>query len=205
MAKPDFHLYLITDRNLVADLASAVEEALKGGVQAVQLREKDLPLRDLLSLAAQMRTLTRRYGALLFINDRVDVAMAIEADGVHLAQSSLPADAVRRISQGRLLIGVSTHSLDEALDAQAKKADFVTFGPVFDTPSKMQYGPPLGLDALEEVREYLDIPLFAIGGIKKHHIKDVLRTKANGIAVISGILSADDILNETKQYRELTA
>jgi thiamine-phosphate pyrophosphorylase len=127
----DFNLYLITDRKLFTDhfsLFSAVEEALKGGLKAVQLREKDLGVRDLLVMAYKMRTLTKTYQARLFINDRVDVALAVEADGVHLGRESIPAHAVQGTFKDRLIIGVSAHSLDEAVEAEKGGADFITLG-----------------------------------------------------------------------------
>ncbi|HEX8948106.1 MAG TPA: thiamine phosphate synthase, partial [Dissulfurispiraceae bacterium] len=134
----DFRLYLITDRKLFADenaLCYAVEDALRAGVGAVQLREKDLPTRDLLDLAYKMRELTARYGAKFFVNDRTDIALCVRADGVHLGQSGLPAYAVRKIAGRGLTIGISTHSLREAEIAQREGADFITFGPLYPTPS----------------------------------------------------------------------
>jgi thiamine-phosphate pyrophosphorylase len=127
----DFNLYLITDRRLFTDhfsLFTAVEEALKGGLEAVQLREKDLGTRDLLDMAYKMRDLTKIYKAELFINDRVDIALAVEADGVHLGRESIPASAVRKTFQNKLKIAVSTHTLDEALEAERGGADFITLG-----------------------------------------------------------------------------
>src|SRR5512143_3255944 len=123
-------------------LPDAVRLALKGGVRAVQLREKDLPIRELLALALELRMLTGEFGAKLFINDRVDVAVAVEADGVHLGHQSMPPEAVRKIVGRKMLIGVSTHNREEALSAEKNGADFITFGPIFPTPSKMKYGAP---------------------------------------------------------------
>jgi thiamine-phosphate pyrophosphorylase len=203
---PDFKLYLITDRKLFTahySLFTAVEEALKGGVKAVQLREKDLGIRELLQMAYTLRTLTERYRARLFINDRVDVAMAVGADGVHLGGDSMPAFAARKAAGEALLIGVSTHSCAEALHAQEEGADFVTFGPVFETPSKMKYGRPLGLDALREASGKITIPVFGIGGIKKETASDVLNAGASGIALISAILAAEDIKSNTEEFMRL--
>lgn len=195
----DFNLYLITDRKISGNCLAAVEEALRGGVRAVQLREKDLKVRELLHMAYQMRELTERYGARLFINDRVDVAIAVEADGVHLGQNSIPPWAVKRIA-GELLIGVSTHSLEEAIEAERGGADFITFGPVFYTPSKAGYGAPLGRDMLKKVSSTISIPVFAIGGIKPEDIKGIRDSGARGVAVISGILGARDIREATEKY-----
>ncbi|NOX20882.1 MAG: thiamine phosphate synthase [Nitrospirae bacterium] len=200
----DFRVYLITDRKVCREgLEEALEQALKAGVKAIQLREKDLPVREFLQLADRVRMLTKQYGARLFINDRVDVALAVEADGVHLGYQSMPVEAVRRVVGKDMLIGMSTHSLKEALDAQQAKADFVTFGPVFDTPSKRKYGPPQGIEKLAKVVRELEIPVFALGGIKEENIPEVLKTGVYGISMISAILRADDIFEKTKKIVRL--
>lgn len=197
----DFNLYLVTDRSIVPDndLIGAVEKALRGGVKAVQLREKDLKIRELLDMAYRIRELTARYDAKLFINDRVDVAVAVNADGVHLGRRSMPPSAARMVRDG-LIIGVSTHSLEEAIGAERDGADFITLGPVFYTPSKAQYGEPLGLDTLKRVCSSVSIPVFAIGGIKTEHIKDVLESGAKGVAVISAILGSRDIKEAAERF-----
>lgn len=199
----NFKLYLVTDRKLFADdqgLLAAVEEALKGGLKAVQLREKDLGIRELLGMAYSLRELTGRYGAALFINDRVDVAVAVEADGVHLGQESLPAYAAKKASKGGLIVGVSTHSLTEAVKAQNDRADFITFGPVFHTASKSGFGEPLGPDILKKVCSELSIPVFAIGGIKLEKLEGTAKCGAKGAAVISAILCSDNIKQTTENF-----
>ncbi len=190
----DDALYVVTDRQLTGGrpLRLVVEAALRGGARAVQLREKDLPPRELYPLALEMRQLTQAYGARLLINDRVDVALGVHADGVHLTTTSLPASSARQILGPGRLIGVSTHSSAEAQAAVEQGADFVVFGPVFFTPSKAQYGQPVGLDALRAVRAAVKAPLLAIGGIKQANLDQVLAAGADGIAVISAIISADD-------------
>jgi thiamine-phosphate pyrophosphorylase len=214
--KIDFRLYLITDRKLVtrhfilrsatengSSLVTAVRYALQGGVRAVQLREKDLSTRDLLKLAYKMRDLTARYDAKLFINDRLDIALAVGADGVHLTQKSIPVEAVRNIvNASRFLIGVSTHSMKEAKKAEKGGADFITFGPVYRTPSKLKYGSPVGLNRLKRVSREIRIPVFALGGVKKRRIEEVIKSGSYGAAMISEILCADDIKNRTKEIIE---
>jgi thiamine-phosphate pyrophosphorylase len=194
MPKPiDFNLYLITDRHQVPagrSLVETVEAALRGGVRAVQLREKDLPAAQLLPLAEELRTLTRRYDARLLINDRVDVALAVAADGVHLGGHSLPPATVRRLLGPEQLIGVSTHHVTEIAEAAASGADFVTFGPVFVTPSKAGFGPPLGLDALRAACSSSPIPVFALGGINADRLPLLHTSGARHIAVIAAIIAA---------------
>jgi thiamine-phosphate pyrophosphorylase len=200
--KPDFRLYLITDRKLFAsvdEMLQAIEKALDGGVRAVQLREKDLGTRELLALAYAMRNVTKGYGAKLFINDRVDIALAADADGVHLGRASMPAHAARKASSGSLMIGVSTHSVDEAVQAQEDGADFITLGPVYETPSKMQYGRPIGIPVLRDAAGSLSLPFFAIGGIGIDRITEVLQQGAYGIALISAILTAKDVRKTTEE------
>jgi thiamine-phosphate pyrophosphorylase len=202
----DFNLYLITDRKLFTDhssLFTALEEALRGGLKAVQLREKDLGARDLLVMAHKMRKLTKTYQARLFINDRVDIALAVEADGVHLGRESIPAHAVQKTFKDRLIIGVSTHSLDEAVEAEKGGADFITFGPVYHTPSKMKYGEPIGIELLESIKGKISIPVFAIGGIRIDKVGEVKYAGADGVALISGILAAKNIRETTENFLRL--
>jgi thiamine-phosphate pyrophosphorylase len=190
----DFDLYVVTDRQLTAGrpLCLVVEAALRGGARALQLREKDLSPRELYPLALEMRQLTQMYGAHLLINDRVDVALAVDADGVHLTTTSLPVTVARQLLGPGRLIGVSTHSMAEAQAAADEGADFVVFGPVFYTPSKAPYGEPVGLDALRAVRAAITLPILAIGGVKTANLDQVLDAGADGIALISAIISADD-------------
>lgn len=194
MARVDFDLYLVTDRlgTLDRPLLEVLEACLGAGVRAVQLREKDLPARDLYRLALEFRGLTRRHGARLLVNDRIDVALAVEADGVHLASHSLPVAEARRLVGRDRLLGVSTHAPPEAATAQAEGADFVLLGPIFETPSKRPFGPPLGLEALRAARPGVSIPLFAIGGITAANAPEVMAQGADGVAVISALLAAPD-------------
>ncbi len=195
-SRTDFKLYLITDRGLFTDdysLFTGIEDALKAGVKAVQLREKDLEIRELLKMAYKMREITKKYKAKLFINDRVDVTLAVGADGVHLGQSSMPPSAVRKIAGNKLIIGASTHNIDEAKKAEREGADFITIGPVYKTPSKLKYGKPVGIEMLKKVKAKISIPVFAIGGVKEDKVKEMMDAGADGIALISGILGAVDI------------
>lgn len=189
----DFNLYLITDRIQAAggELPAVVAAALQGGVRAVQLREKDLPPRRLFELAVVLRRATREQGARLLINDRIDIAMAVDADGVHLGAASLPVAEARRLLGADRLIGYSAHGVDEAVKAEREGADFVTFGPVFPTPSKAAYGAPLGPAALAEAVHSLRIPVFALGGVTPAAVAGIMATGCRGIALISAIIAAD--------------
>lgn len=203
----DFNLYLITDRQQISrqhaadskrSLLTVIEEALKGGVKAVQLREKDLNAWELFELAQGMRRLTKDYHAKLFINDRVDVAMSVGADGIHLGQNSFSAREVRKIFH-KAIIGVSTHSVEEAEIAEKQGADFVTLGPIFYTPSKVGYGEPLGVALIKKVKREIKIPVFAIGGIKMDSINEVIQAGADGVAVISAIIGAEEPGKEAQE------
>jgi thiamine-phosphate pyrophosphorylase len=194
MQMTDFRLYLITDRQQTGgrSLTEVVRQALEGGVRAVQLREKDLSSAALYRLAAELRLLTSEFNARLIINDRPDVALAVEADGVHLGVNSLPVAVVRRLLGKDTIIGYSAHAIDEALSAQSDGADFVTFGPVYFTPSKAEYGTPCGVKKLAEAAAALDIPVFALGGISETEIPEVLTTSVRGVALISAVMAASD-------------
>jgi len=196
MSNPiDFNLYLITDRHQVPagrTLLDTIEAALQGGVRAVQLREKDLHAAALFPLAEELRGLTRRYAARLLVNDRIDVALAVDADGVHLGGHSLPIAVARRLLGPQRLLGVSTHQSAEIALAAAAGADFVTFGPVFATPAKLVYGDPVGLESLCLACQNSPLPVFALGGIKPCHLAALQASGAAGTAVIAAIIAAAD-------------
>ena len=196
----DFSLYLITDRMQTAGrtLPAVVADALRGGLRALQLREKDLDAGRLFELAVELRQLTRKYGAKLLINDRIDVALAVAADGVHLGKAGLPVAEARRILGSERLIGYSAHSADEAVQAQLDGADFVTLGPVYHTHSKALYGKPLGVSELSEATRVVTIPVFALGGVKQSSVAEVLSAGAHGVALISAITAAPNPMIETE-------
>ncbi|MEK7379144.1 MAG: thiamine phosphate synthase [Candidatus Binatota bacterium] len=207
MRSPNFDLYLVTDRNQTGgrDLLWVLERALEGGVRAVQLREKDLGGRELFVLAEKTKRLCERYQANLFVNDRVDVALGVDADGVHLGGDSMPVRAARELLGAEKLIGVSTHSIKEAREAEQEKADFILFGPVYFTASKAAYGEPQGLGRLKKVVEKISLPVYAIGGVKAENIAEVKETGVRGIALISAVLSASDPRAATRRILETLA
>jgi thiamine-phosphate pyrophosphorylase len=202
----DFKLYLITDNKLItrhSSLISVVRKALKGGVKAVQLREKNLETLELLKIANKMSDVTKQFNASFFINDRFDIALAVGADGVHLTQNSIPASAVRKAVKKKLLIGVSTHSLKEAREAEKGGADFITVGPVYRTPSKLKYGKPIGLDTLQKITSRVSLPVFAIGGVKSSNIKFIKEAGAYGAAMIREVLASNNINRKTRELVNL--
>lgn len=190
---PHFDLYLVTDRSATRgrDLVDVVERSLAAGVRAVQLREKDLSGRELFSLAERVQRACERYGADLFLNDRIDVALAVEAAGVQLGNQSIPIAAARALLGDRT-IGASTHSLEQARAAEGDGADFILFGPVYFTPSKAAYGVPQGLARLKEVVEKISLPVYAIGGVGAENVAAIKKTGARGAALISAVMSAAD-------------
>ena len=186
-----FALYLVTDRAILRrPLTEVVEECLVAGLRAVQLREKDLAVRPLLDLASSLWEATRRHAARLLINDRADVALAVGADGVQRTNASLPVGTLRRLAPPPFLVGASVHSVGEARRAAAEGADFLVFGPIYDTPCKRAYGAPQGLAALADVTEATSRPVLAIGGITPARVREVRGAGASGVAVIAGILAA---------------
>lgn len=195
-------LYLVTNRHQTNNrsLLTVLHEAFQAGVRLIQLREKDLDTRRLLSLATEVLTIARSYNASLLINDRVDLAQAIGADGVHLRANSLPIPVTRRMLGPKALIGASAHSQQEVMAAESQGADFIVFGPIYDTASKRDFGPPLGVRGLEEVKGLCQKPLFAIGGLTPARVAEVREAGAYGVAVISSILESPSVSTSVRHF-----
>lgn len=194
MKRPLPALYLITDRKQIPcgrDFLTVLENLLQLGVRMIQLREKDLSAAELYPIASELRTLTQEYNALLLINDRIDIAQAVNADGVHLGNHSLPVSTARRILGSTPIIGASAHSYEEARSAESGGADFITFGPVFHTPSKAAFGTPAGIDALSHICRTIRIPVYALGGVNPTSIKEVRGSGAYGAAFISALIASE--------------
>jgi thiamine-phosphate pyrophosphorylase len=203
----ELRLTLVTDRTQTRgrELVSVVGDCLAAGLPAVQVREKDLGAAELAFLCRRIRGLTRDTRALLIVNDRVDVALAVGADGVQRTSTSLTVEDIRAVADKRLRIGASIHSLPDALQAELEGADWLVFGPVFDTPSKRMYGPPQGLDKLARVAAAVRIPVVAIGGVTPERVREVRRAGARGVAVVSSILAADSPADATRRFLEALA
>ena len=195
-------LYLLTDRHNTSQrpISSVISQAVDAGVRMVQIREKDLDTRPLIDLVQNLIPLIKRHQGKVLVNDRIDLAMALDADGVHLRSDGLPLPRARRMLGNEKLIGISTHSIREVRYAEKEGADFVVLGPIFETPSKRMYGPPLGLHALETACRASRLPIFAIGGINPKHVASVMSSGAYGIAVISAILQAPNIIDSTHEF-----
>ena len=203
----ELRLTLVTDRTRTRgrELVAVVGECLAAGLGTVQVREKDLGAGDLAFLCRRIRALTLDVGALLIVNDRLDVALAVGADGVQRTSTSLDVEDIRRVAGPRVRIGASVHSLPDALDAEAKGADWIVFGPIYDTPSKRPYGPPQGLDRLEKVAAGLRLPVIAIGGITPERVREARLAGAFGVAVISAILDTDSPAAATRWFLDALA
>ena len=197
-------LYLITNRSLFEsdnNFLEASEAALMGGVRALQLREKNLTDCELIELGNQLRILTSNYNAKLIMNSRADIAKIIDADGVHLTENSAHANEIKSTFPD-LIVGVSTHSLEAAQIAEAQGADYITFSPIYATPSKANYGPPQGLGLLRQVSQKVNLPVLALGGITLHRVSECLEQGAFGVALISDIWNSSHIKEHSFKYTQ---
>ena len=192
-------LYLLTDRQLAGlTHAQITRQALSGGIKAIQLREKDRSKKEIFIEALVLKKLTTKYNATFIINDHIDIALAVNADGVHLGQEDMPLPEARKIIGSKKIIGISTHSLRQAQKAEKEGADYIGFGPIFHTGTK-DAGKPKGLKALQKISEHINVPIVAIGGITSGNIKEVLMSGADAAAIASGILRGN-IRENTLNY-----
>ena len=197
-------LYAILDPEQTKGRSANVilRELLAGDARVLQLRAKALPARDFLQLARETRTLTQAHGCCLIINDRVDIALACDADGVHLGQDDMPLHAARKL-MGEKLIGISTHDVEQVQEAERNGADYIGFGPMFGTTTKATGYAARGLDMLRQVRAAVRIPTVAIGGITDHNVKEVWQAGADSAAIISDILGAEDVAEKVQKILAL--
>jgi thiamine-phosphate pyrophosphorylase len=201
------HVCVITDpcRAAGRDHVAIAEAALRGGADMIQLRDKTGDLRDLLRQALAIRALCRAQGAIFIVNDRVDLALAAGADGAHVGQDDLPAEAARLLLGPGRLLGVSTHSPDQARAAERAGADYIGFGPMFPTGTKDTGYAPQGLTALREVRRATHLPILAIGGITLENVGEIIQAGATAPAVISAVVAAPDISAAAAAFRQKVA
>lgn len=207
MPSLESRLLLVTDRQQTKGrpLVSVLAQALKAGRPSIQLRERDLCAKELLALADEIQQLTGPRGVQLVINDRLDVALSLEGAGVHLRSNSLPVSVARRLIGPRRVLGASVHSVKEAVEADAGGADYIVLGPIYDTPSKQRYGPPLGLSALEGAARAVRVPIVGIGGVTAARARDMRLAGAFGVAVVTAVLSADDVEGATRALLDAVA
>ena len=198
-------LYAVTDRAWLKDqtLYEQVESALKGGVTCVQLREKELSDEDFLSEALEIGALCKRYNVPFFINDNVEVAIKCKADGIHVGQDDMSAEDVRKLVGNDMMLGVSVHTVEEALDAVKAGADCLGVGAMYSTATK-EDADVVSMEALRDICAAVDVPVVAIGGLGKHNIMKLAGTGVDGVALVSAIFSADDIESECRELRRLS-
>jgi thiamine-phosphate pyrophosphorylase len=194
-------LLVVTDRHQTngRPLIPLLQRVLAVAAPAIQLRERDLSAKELVTLAREVQAMTASRSSQFLINDRIDVALALEGVGVHLRSNSLPVPVARQMLGAGRLLGVSVHGVEEAMQAESQGADYIVLGPIYETPSKQMFGPPLGIHTLEKVCSLVRIPIIGIGGVTAARAREMRRAGAFGAAVITAILGADDIESATRE------
>ena len=197
-------LLVVTDRHQTngRPLVPLLQQVLTAAVPIVQLRERDLSARELVRLAREVQAVTASHGSQLLINDRIDVALALEGVGVHLRSNSLPVSVARQLLGAQRLVGVSVHTVEEAIQVESQGADYIILGPIYATPSKKMFGPPLGIHTLERACRLVGIPIIGIGGVTAPRAQQMRRAGAFGVAVITAILGATDVDSATRELLE---
>jgi thiamine-phosphate pyrophosphorylase len=200
----DFRLYAITGEQFHKgrDLVEVMEEAIVGGVDIIQLRDKKSSKKEVLEKAKRLKALAEKYDIPLIINDHIDVALAVDADGIHIGQDDLPIAEARKIVGENKIIGISTHKIEEAREAQKNGADYIGVGPIFATQSKEDVVDPVTTKYIEEVVNEINIPFVAIGGIKLHNVDQVLNSGATRICAISEIVGSDNVTRTCQMFIE---
>lgn len=196
----DFGLYFITDSKLTKkNVVEDVKAAIKGGVKVVQYREKDASTRQMIEEAKKIRQICKKSNALFLVNDRIDVALAVDADGVHLGNGDMPYWHARKLLGNNKVIGLSAHSARDALQNQKLGADYTSIGPIYRTTTKKSPKPHIGLGSIKQLKSRLKMPFVAIGGISEANIKEVLKAGAKNIAMISGIAAKENVEKATRK------
>ena len=200
----DYSVYLVTDRDLLKgrNLTEVIEEAILGGTSIVQLREKCASSLEFYEIAKEVKKVTDKYNVPLIINDRIDIALAIDASGVHLGQSDIPCSIARKILPKGKIIGVSAHNLKEAEKALKDGADYLGCGAVFNTSTKKDVT-TLSYEGLKEITDNINIPVVAIGGINENNIMTLKGSGINGVAVVSSIIGKENVKGASEKLKEL--
>lgn len=192
-------LYVITDDSFGKSHIEIAEQAIKGGARIIQLREKRRSKKEIYHIALDLRKVTKDAGATFIVNDYLDIAMAVDADGVHLGQEDLSIDVARRIWTKGKIIGLSTHNLSEVIEAAKTGADYIAIGPIYETKTK-EVRPPIGSGTIKMARAKVEVPLIAIGGINLENVSEVIRARADGVAIVSAIAGSEDIAKATREF-----
>ncbi|SMB87993.1 thiamine-phosphate diphosphorylase [Desulfonispora thiosulfatigenes DSM 11270] len=198
--KLDYALYLVTDRGILGDrdLETAVEQSILGGATIVQLREKDISSLDFYNIAKSLKKVTDKYNVPLLINDRLDIALAVDAAGAHIGQEDLPCAVARKMLGPDKILGITANTVEAALKAQEEGADYLGVGAVYPTGSK-EIDKPIGVEQLGVVKKAVNIPVVAIGGINENNISELKPTGIEGVSVISAILGKEDIKKASEE------
>jgi thiamine-phosphate pyrophosphorylase len=201
----DYSLYLVTDRNLSMGRHNlfVVESAVKGGVSCVQLREKNCSTFKFIEQALLLKEFLSNQNIMLIINDNLDVAQAVGADGIHLGQKDTPFSTAKKIVGDSMIIGISAECIDDAVQAEKEGADYIGVGPIYSTATKTDTGSPIGIDGLIKIRKTVKIPIVAIGGINHTNAEAVIKSGADGIAVVSAIVSAKDPEKDARKLKTI--
>jgi thiamine-phosphate pyrophosphorylase len=202
-----YDLYVVTDKKIRKGVThqQIAKLAVSGGADVVQFRDKDMTGRELFATAREIREITHSAGVLFIVNDRMDIALASGADGVHLGQDDLPLQEARKLAPDNFIIGISVGSVTEAIDADNGGADYVAVSPVFGTGTKPDAGLGLGTDLIKAIKQKISIPVIGIGGIQKENMGEVILSGADGIAVISAVVCAPDISKAAQELKSLVS
>ncbi|MFC4767322.1 thiamine phosphate synthase [Effusibacillus consociatus] len=199
----DSRLYVITGKSFLKGrrLEDVIREAIDGGADCIQLREKDISSRELLEMGRLLRQITKEKAIPFIVNDRLDIALAVDADGIHLGQDDMPIEIARKLLGPDKIIGISTHGVEEAVAAELAGADYIGLGPIKATQTKLDTEPVIGIEGIREVRRHVSLPIVAIGGVKQEDAAEIVQAGANGVAVISAVIGADDVYQASSALR----
>lgn len=199
----EIDFYLVTDSELSnKGTLSDVKDAVESGCKIIQYREKNKNTKEMINEASEIRSICRD-NAIFLVNDRIDVALAVGSDGVHIGQDDMPIDTARKLLGAEKIIGLTVHNRDEAIEAEQNGADYVGLGPIFDTATKKDAGEGIGPDCIRDVKNAIKIPVVAIGGINKENCRSVIERGADSLVAISAIVCSDDVKRETKDFIDI--
>jgi thiamine-phosphate pyrophosphorylase len=201
MPQLESRLFLVTDRHQTngRPLVPLLQRVLTAGVPAIQLRERDLSAKELVTLAREVQAVMASRRSQLLINDRIDVALALEGVGVHLRNNSLPVSVARQLLGAQRLLGISVHAVEEAVQVESQGVDYIVLGPIYETPTKQMFGPPLGIQTLEKACRLVRIPIIGIGGVTAARVREMRCAGAFGVAVITAVLGAVNVESAARE------